>query len=791
LLHDQLVLNPATADEIQPRYVGKRIRLREALPLVKGEGTFVDDVRLPVKTYWVAFLRSPYAHAKITRIDTRQALSNSSVKAVFTGNDFKDIKLGYWSRPKGSREPERHLLALDNVKFHGEPVAAVIADNKYSAEDALDEIHIDFEPLQALVDPLRSLTELQIKVHDDLPDNVLYREEYESSHGALERIREAPVIVEEAFKNGRTSPIPLEPKSHLAWYDGKKLQIWGTVQNPHNLRVYISETFNIPDQKIRIVTPNVGGGFGANDTVGVAMALYAIALKTKLPVKWIETRTEHILTSGHERDQSHFIQAGFSKDGRLIGIHDRIVADVGVGGQWRDEFRMIPAAMRSLPGTYSFRDYVYDMNVVCTNKAPVSPNVGYGVPVATFVMERIMDIAASRLSLDPVEIRKINLVKSNEFPFCNAAGTIYDSGHYEESLNLLLRIMDYGKLRSLQRSLREQNISMGIGVAFYIKGNSWSSISYNSAGAEVGGYEKAVVRVTPTGKVTVAIGVADQGQGHKTIFAQIAADKLGANMNDVEIVEGDTDLTPFGFGAHADRSTVVVGNAIMIASDRMKRKLKRIAAHLLGTNPEEITIFDSSAFVSNNPSKRLLFSDLAKVAYRLPTKLPPGEMPQLEETAIFDGPSSPSTISYGCHAAIVQVDSETGHVSLQNYYVVDDAGVIINPLTADAQIHGGVVSQGILQTFNELIYNEQGILMTSSFMDYCPPVASEGPVNFLIGHTVSPGPLPGKMKGLGEGGAVGSPAAYAAAVADAISPFGGKLTKIPLNENIVYSLLNQ
>ncbi len=792
MLTDMIPRTKALQEETVPqteKYIGKPLRKKEALPLLIGKGTYTDDVELPGKMHHVTFLRSPYAHARIRSIDTSMAMALEGVTAVFTGENLRDIDLKYWADLPELRRPNRHPLALDKVKFQGEPVAVVAAEDRYTAEDALELIEVDYEPLPPITDPLKALDDKRNRVYEEFPDNVLSEEAYETSDNVLSKIDECPVIIEEEFKNGRTSPIPLEPRIHLAHFNGERLSIWASTQIPHMLRTYISETLGLSETKVRVIAPNVGGGFGPKCNIFPdEVALYAIALRLGVPVKWVETRTEHFLMAGHERDQIHKVRAGFTNEGRIVAVHDVVVADVGIGGVFWTELLQLARSTTCLPGPYRFKHYRFHVRGVATNKAPWSANVGFGRPPGTFVIERIMEIAANKLGIDPAEIRRINLVGRDEFPYRNPAGVTYDSGDYRNALEKLLRSMSYEDLRLEQAKLRNRDRFIGIGLSIYVETSASSMKWFQSRGFELAGQERVTVKVLPTGKIIVAVGAADQGQGQKTIFAQIAADELSANIDDIEVVQGDTDQTLYAAGTFNSRSTVTTGNAIVLASRKLVDKIKRIAAHLLDSKPEQIFIRNGVAQVlhSDTEDTKLSLSEIAKIAYRFTWRLPSGELPYLEEVGMYDSPLDMNFMSFGCHGAVVEVDPQTGQIKVKKYFVVDDAGVIINPITADGQIEGGVICQGFLQTFNELRYDGNGNLLSSSLSDYSPPTSLEIPEQFVMNRTVTPSPSPLGAKGLGEGSAQGCPAALVNAISDALRPFGVQMNKMPVLWNEVW-----
>jgi carbon-monoxide dehydrogenase large subunit len=775
------------------KYIGKAIKRLEDINILKGKEKYTDDIELPVKTYYVSFYRSPVAHGIIKKIDYSDALKLRGVVAVVTGEQLKGIKMGYWMHMRNMKEPERYPLALNKVKYYGQPIAAVIAEDKYVAEDALEYIQVDIEKLPPLTDPIKALNDKTVKVNEDMEDNIIYYGKYSTHDNLIELINKtSDIIINETLTYGRTIAFTLEPRAQLVWYDGDRLNIWATTQFPHVLRNYVAETLNFPENKIRVIAPRIGGGFGPKSAVFEdEMALYAIALKTGLPLKWAETRSEHLALTGHERDQIHEITAGFAKDGKIIGIYDKIIADIGAYGGWWTEIQPVLVAAVSLPGPYKFNYYGYEIYAVATNKAPMTPNIGFGRPVAAYVMERLLDIAAEKLNIDPVELRMRNLVDKSEFPYRNPANVVYDSGNYKEALELLLSISNYKQLREIQTNYyKEKGKYIGIGIATYSEYTAPSSLRLQQAlGWEVGGYEKARVMIDVNGKVIVRLATQDTGQGHKTVFAQIVAEELGVSLEDVEVVEGDTDSTPYGFGTWASRSITTAGNAIIIASRKLREKVLRIASHLLKSNASNLIIENGVIYDREDPNKKISLKELAKIAYRMPAMLPTGENIGLEEEGVYDTPYDRAIVSYSWHLALIELDPETLQFKLVKYYVVDDAGVIINPMTAEGQIIGSTLAHGYFQAISGVKYDNEGNLLTSTMLQYTPPNIEEIPGEFIVKDIETPSPTPGGFKGLGEGGAIGGTAAVANAIADVLRQFNVKLTKIPINSNEIYNLI--
>ncbi len=777
--------------EAMPRkFVGKGIKRKHSQSLIQGKGTFAEDVDPPKGTFFVSFVRSPYARAKIARIDSTKALELDGVLEVFTGSDFKDMSLGYWMHLPTMKEPRRRPLAIDRVMYNGEPVAAVVAVDQYTAEDAAELVEVDYELEEPILDSSSALEHPERKIFDDLDDNILFTDNYHSTSDLQEIIDNCELVIEEKFVNGRSTTVTLEPRVQIASYDGERLEIWSTTQYPHVLRTFVSEMLGISEGQVRVYALDVGGGWGPKSAVFSDDAtVYAIAVKMKATVKWVESRTEDLLTTGHERDQIHRIRAGFNKSGKIVAFYDEIIADVGAGTTFWAEVQPAMVASVTVPGPYKFSHYGFDLKAVTTNKAPWSPNVGFGRPVASLVMERTMDIAARKLGIDPARIREMNLVNKDEYPYKSPARVVYDSGDYQGGLQKIKEMMHYDELLKLREKKRKEGKYLGIGLGVYSEYTAPSSFRLQKIlGWEVGGYEKAVIKVLPSGKVTVNLGVMDSGQGHETVYAQVAADELGVDIEDVYVFEGDTERDPYGFGSWASRSTVTAGNAVLLAARKVRNKILRIAAHSLGADPEDLEISDG--VIRDGKSGNISLKEVAMIAYRKSTELPEGEEPEIEEHAIFESPNENTVVSYAWHGVLVEVDPESGQVKFLKYYVVDDAGVIINPLSAEGQVHGSTISHGMQQTFHEIKYNDDGILITSNFWDYIPISTSDLPEEFQVSNLESPSTTPGGYKGMGEGGAIGAPPAIANAISDALSPFGVEVRKIPISWEEVWTLAN-
>jgi aerobic carbon-monoxide dehydrogenase large subunit len=769
------------------KYIGAAVKRREDPILLTGKGRYVDDIKLP-DTVYAGFVRSPYGHARILSIDLSEAMRHPDYVGALLPEEAAPLPA--WMRYKGLREVKRYSLARGKARFVGEPIVAIASRDRYSINDILQLVEVEYEPLPAIVDAEKALEPGSPLVYEEWGDNIIMRSGFKAGDvdGAF---RAADLIIRRRYTNQRYAPTPIEGRAVLSYYDKARdeLTIWDSTQFPHVLQTYLAEALGYPENKIRVIAPDVGGGFGPKSSVWPEeVSTIQLSLKLGRPVKWVETRTEHLLVCGHERQQVHYVEAGFTRDGKLLGIRDKVIADIGVYGAFWTETQPVMVTMAAIPGPYHFTNYEYDIYCVATNKAPYSPHRGFGRPVAAFVMERLMDDAARELNLDPVEIRRRNLVGPEMMPYKNVHGIVYDSGDYPRALETALRQSRYYELRRMQAEERKRGRLLGIGVAMYVEYTTPSSERLaKGLGWEVGGYDSATIRIEPEGKIVVLTGTASQGQGHYTVYAQIAADVLGARLEDVVVYEGDSKSHPYGFGAWASRSTVAVGGAIIKAGEQIVRKMKAIAAHLLEANPEDLEISESQIYVRGARERTVSFSEIATIAWRQPTKLPPDMDPGLEFTAHYE-PKAFTTCSYAIHIPVVEVDPETGSFQLLEYYVFDDSGVVVNPITLYGQIHGAIAHGLGGAVYEELVYDENGQLLTSTFMDYLIPSAVEM-FNIDIEHMETPSPQPGGFKGMGEGGAIGAPAAIANAVQDALSHLGVTITDTPLKPEYILRLI--
>jgi carbon-monoxide dehydrogenase large subunit len=773
----------------QNRMTGKSVKPRKDLPLLQGLASYTDDIKLP-KMVFAAFVRSPYAHARISKIDTTKALETQGVVYVLTGRE-EAKPLVYWMNKPGMRQPERLSLAKEKVRYVGEPVAAVAAVSRAIAEDAAELVEVEYEPLAPVVDAESALKKDSALLYDDWGDNVIFHDVLRSD-GTEKAFSEADFVFKERLVSNRYSPTPIENRAILASYDRDKefLTIWASTQFPHVMRTFFSQVLEFPENHIRVIAPSVGGGFGIKSSIFPdEVSIVILSMKLGRPVKWVEERREHLLVAGHERQQVHYVECAAKKDGTLLAVRDRIVADFGASGMFWTEVQPAMLTAASIPGPYRLRNYDFDLWCVATNKGPCGPHRGFGRPVAAYVMERMMDIMARKLGLTPVEIRLRNMLEPSELPWKTPVGVLYDTGDYKKAMRRLLALSRYEELLKEQSRLREEGRLIGLGIAAYVEYTApASSRLQGPLGWAVSGWESCHLTIDPSGKVTGLLGTASQGQAHETVFAQVISDALGARFEDIYVTEGDTQSAPYGWGAWASRSTVVSGGACIKASRKMKDKVVHIAAHLLGEAPEDLEMTES-VITSKGGKKSVTLQEVADVALRFSSKLPEGMEPGLDVVAFYE-PDVPTTCSYAAHLAMVEVDRDTGSLNLMKYFLVDDSGVLINPLTVEGQIHGALAHGIGGALLEDLVYSEDGQLLSSTFIDYLLPTATMMPE---VVHEVmeTPSLTLGGFKGMGEGAAIPTAGALTNAVDDALAASDVKFLDLPITPEKVYNLLKK
>lgn len=775
------------------RYIGERVRRVEDPPLLTGSARYLDDIKLPGMVH-AAFVRSPHAHARIGRVEVGAALRSPGVLMALAGTDVSRQTKPIPSRfdAPGYRPTRWPPLAVGKVRFVGEPVAVVVGPDRYRAEDAADLFAVDYEPLPPVTDAEAGMKPDAPRLHEELPDNILLRVHYDN--GQVERaFGEAEVHLAETFRHPRCTGAAIENRGVIAHYDRAtgKLTVWSSTQIPHLLRTGLAQVLDFPESRLHVVVPSVGGGFGIKMHLFPEEIITALlALRLGCPVKWVEDRREDLMASIHAREHLHRVEVAAKKDGTILGLRARIVCDVGAYSVYPVTAALDPlTAAGILPGPYRIRGYAYDAYAVATNKCPAGAYRGVGMAVGTFVRERLVDMLARKTGLDPAEIRRRNFVRPGDFPYTSASGLVFDSGSYAESLEKLLTVAGYAELRKAQREDRGPR-SLGIGICCYNEFTGMGSAVFRRRGmAHVPGYDSATVKIEPSGQVRAFVSAASQGQGHATVMAQILAEELGVKLRDATVEGGDTDTCPYGTGTFASRTVVASGGALSLAARRVRDKVLRIAAHHLAAPVEDLVIEGGEIWV-RGASEKISLKEVAAAAYFPATgALPAGLEPGLEATHTYDLPGA--TFSNGAHLAVVEVDRETGQVEILRYIVIEDCGRMVNPILVEGQVHGAV-AQGIGNAlYEDLVYDESGQPLTTTFMDYLLPTALEVP-SMEIAHLETPSPISvGGVKGMAEGGTIGGTATVANAVADALAHLGIEVTELPLSPEKVYRLLRQ
>jgi carbon-monoxide dehydrogenase large subunit len=773
---------------------GSAIKRREDPRFLTGTGTFTDDIKLPGLTY-AAMLRSPHAHARIRRIDVSGARSAPGVVAVYTGADLKDRLTPVpcaWNVPNCDLKiPPHPLLAWEVVRYVGDGVALVVATSRALARDAVELIEVDYEPLPAVVSPEAATKPGAPALHTGVPNNVAFTWVV-SGGDADQAFRNAEVRVSQRIVQQRLLPTAMECRAAVAsWNAGTgQMTLWSTSQNPHICRFLCSVMLKLPEHRIRVISPDVGGGFGSKIPVYADEALVCFAaMDLGRPVKWTEDRSENYKATIHGRDHVEYVEMCGTRDGRITGLRTRVYA--GLGAYASTAGPGVPTILHGLmySGAYTIPNIHGTVYGVYTTTTPVDAYRGAGRPEATFLIERLVDLFAAETGLDPVTVRRKNLIPADQFPYAVATGITYDSGNYQGALDRALQAFDYPAFRAEQAKARAAGRYLGVGIVCYteICGLGPSQVA-GAVGFGGGLYESAIVRVYPTGVVRVYIGARPHGQGEETTFAQVVADEFGVPIENVEIVAGDTESTPQGWGTYGSRTTAVSGSAVKLAAVRIKEKAKKLAAHLMEANEADLEWKDGRYSVKGSPDQGMDFAHLALMA-NVAWNLPAGMEPGLEATAFFD-PSN-FVFPFGTHISTVEVDPDTGEVKLLRYIAVDDCGPQINPMIVEGQVHGGVV-QGIGEALTEIaVYDDAGQLLTGTLLDYAVPRASQLPM-IETHHTVTPSPVnPLGVKGIGEAGTIASAACVVNAVCDALSPLGIKHLDKPLTPARVWAAIRQ
>ena len=777
---------------VLPKLVGARVKRREDPRLIQGGATYVDDVKITGLQY-MAFKRSDIAHGRITSIDVSAAKAMTGVEAVFTGAEIREFLKPLPTGPFTS--PPLHAVVTDTVRYAGEPVAVVIAADRYSARDAADAVVVTYDMLPAVVDPEVAMTGKPVVIHPDFPNNLSVplmpsgtgvRGNKVDDSAIDQAFAAAEVTIKQRMHNHRLAPSAMETRGVVAHWEASKqmMTIWSSTQNPHILRTMIAGMLGLGESQVRAIAPEVGGGFGAKINIyPEEYVAAAVSMRLGMPIKWIEDRSEAFVATTHGRDIIGYIEMAAKRDGTVLGVKLRLIADIGAYNTYLGA--MIPTlTMLMANATYDFPAIRTTLTEVFTNKTPTDAYRGAGRPEATYFIERGMDLLAIELNMDPAELRRRNFIPKDKFPFHTQMGAVYDSGDYEKALDAGLKAADWEGMKRQRDAARKEGRLVGIGLAMYVEvcGVGPSFVMRTS-----GGWEYSQVTVERDGRITATTGVSPHGQGNETTFAQMLADQFGVPSEHVTILHGDTAVVKQGIGTFGSRSQAVGGTALHMAGGKAKAKMAKFAAALLEAHEDDLVFENGHISVKGSPAAAKTFAEVASFAY-IPVPLPAGLEPGLSEEAFFEPPNN--TYPFGCHIVMVEVDRETGEPTLLKMVAVDDAGNLINPLIVEGQIHGGL-AQGIGQAMiEEVVYSEDGQLLTGSFMDYALPRAIDFP-RFELHATVTPTPVnPLGAKGVGEAGTLGSTPAIVAAASDALSEFGVKHVDMMLRPEKLWRIIH-
>src|SRR5499427_1496116 len=784
---DRIPAVPAPAGRI-----GARVKRGDDPRLLTGRGRYVDDVTLPSLVH-AAFVRSVHAHARLVRVDLDRAHRAPGVAGVLTGDaaarlckPYRGVLLHYKGMKTGAMLP----LAVDRVRYVGEPIVAIAAESRAAADDAAALIDVEYDPLPAVLSPDAALAAGAPVIHPELGDNVLY--ETRLSAGDVDRaFAGAGRVWARTFTTGRHTGVPIEPRSLIADYEPatRALTVWISTQVPHMMQAVLAELFGLPEHRLRVVAPDVGGSFGIKIHVYQDdMAACAMALMLGRPVKFVADRRESFLSDIHAREQTIRIDVAADRDGVLMAMRASIEAAVGPYSAYpRSSVVEGGQVLRLLPGPYRVRHYDAVLRVVSQNKVITSQYRAVGHPIAAAVTESMVELVARDLGIDPAELRRRNLVRPEDLPYTTAAGNVLDSGSYHAALARLLEAAEYARLRREQAAARAAGRHVGIGLACFVELPGPGAQFYGVGGAPISGQEGTTVRLEPGGAVTALVGVTEQGQGTHTALAQIIAAELDVPLERVAVRSGDTSMVPYGGGTWASRGMPIGGSATLLAARALGERIRTIAAALLEAHAVDIELLEGRALIRGSPERGLSFADLARTVHFRSNELS-GVEPSLEATVHYTNPAA-WTFTNGAHLAVVDVDVETGKVRVLRYVAVDDCGRIVNPALVEGQIAGGV-AQGLGGALGEqCVYDEAGQLLSSTLMDYAVPTAADVPP-IETHHIETPAPgIAGGFKGAGEAGATGAPAAILNAVNDALAPLGVMLTDQPITpERVVQAL---
>jgi aerobic carbon-monoxide dehydrogenase large subunit len=772
-------------------WVGRSLPRVEDARHLTGQSLFVDDLERPRMLY-AAFVRSPFGAARIENISAQNALELPGVEVVITPSDLDGVP---GLRPLLHRDEfvatEMPLLAGEMIRHAGEPVAMVLADSPHAAEDGAEAVAVDYEPLEPVISLEAALAGDARAVHEGAEGNVLLDVPGPEDPEVDAAFEQAPIVVEATFTTGRVAAVPMEGRACMAEWDGRedRLVLYTSTQVPYIVRTALADILGLPQQRIRVVAPDVGGGFGLKCVVSREEALVSIAAqRLRHPVKWTEDRQENLTAAFHGHEQRYEASAAFDEEGKLLALRADIACDVGAYSCYPFTCGVEPLmAATEMPGPYRLTRYWSRARAVTTNKAPMAPYRGVSRPQITFVMERLMQKAAKRVGVDAAEIRRRNLI--TEFPYESPTGVVYDPGSYIECLDKCAEALDLGTWAERQGEARREGRLLGLGLSCFAERTGYGTRAF--ALRKMGitpGLDNAHLRMDPSGNVTVMVGTCGHGQGHQTTLAQIAADQLGIDPSKIAVRQGDTESTPYGWGTFASRSLVIGGGATKRAAALLAERIKEAAGHLLEASAGDLELQDGKVCVRGSPDRFIEVAEVARAAHLEAQLLPEGEAGTLDASAGFD---PPGTFSNATHGAVVEIDPETGDVRIDRYVVAEDCGVMINPMIVEGQVRGGV-AQGIAAALYErFVYDEEGQPVTSTLMDYLVPTATEIP-HVEIMHLETPCAFSETgAKGVGEGGTMGAPAAVACAVADALAHLDIEIDHLPVTPDRLLAAIKE
>ena len=767
--------------------IGQSVKRKEDQRFIRGKGTYVDDVKLPGMLY-LDIVRSPYAHARIRHINIEKAMKVPGVLAVIRGKDLEAANLAWMPTLMSDKQM---VLPVERVMYQSQEVAGVVAESRYAAADGVAAVEVEYEPLPVVVDPRKALEPGAPILRPDRKEqtNRIWHWEVGDREGTEKALKGSDVVVHEDIYIPRIHVASIETCGCVAAFDAMgKLTVWMTTQAPHAIRTVFALVAGLPEQKIRIISPDIGGGFGGKVPVypGYVIAVVA-ALKTGHPVKWIEDRSENIQADSFARDYHISADIGATKDGKLTALRVKTIADHGYTDAAANPSKFPAGLFHIITGSYPFEKAHVEVDGVYTNKPPggIAYRCSFRVTEAAFTIERMVDVLALKLGMDPAELRMKNFIPPEAFPFKSVLGWTYDSGNYGAALKKAMDIVDYDALRTEQSEKRKRGELMGIGISSFTEiVGAGPSQTFDILGLKM--FDSCEIRIHPTGKAIARFGTKSQGQGHETTYAQILAEELGISSDDIAIEEGDTDTAPYGLGTYASRSTPVAGAAASMAARKIRAKAQKIAAHLLEVSPDDLEWKDHKFQVKGVPDKAKTMAEVAFAAY---TNLPPGMEAGLEAVDYYDPPNM--TYPFGSYICVVDIDKDTGEVKVRRFVAVDDCGTIINPMIVEGQIHGGLTMGLAPALLEEIHYDDNGNIQGGTFMDYLLPTAVETP-KWETAKTTTPSPHhPLGAKGVGESATVGAPAAIANAVVDALAHLGVTHIDIPITPWKVWKILQE